>query len=153
MLSVHGVKCVFFSCWSLTHHLLYENPLSPMWETQLRVHCAEVLGTPIVGDLKYGWQAHRKWKHFPWPNLEKKSNENVSKGKTIPFGLDLESGSISEKHPRLHLHCKQMVLPDLSLALRNVQCSSDYDLSEVENLELVAPLPSYMQRSWDILNS
>jgi 23S rRNA-/tRNA-specific pseudouridylate synthase len=124
-----------------------------MWETQLRVHCAEVLGTPIVGDLKYGWQAHRKWKHLPCPNLEKKSNENVSKGKTIPFGLDLESGSISEKHPRLHLHCKHMVLPDVSLALRNVQCSSDYDLSEVENLELVAPLPSYMQRSWAILNS
>ncbi|XP_059447016.1 RNA pseudouridine synthase 4, mitochondrial [Corylus avellana] len=129
--------------------------LSPLTgrKHQLRVHCAEVLGTPIVGDLKYGWQAHRKWKHFPWPNLEKKSNENVSKGKTIPFGLDLESGSISEKHPRLHLHCKQMLLPDMSLALRNVQCSSDYDLSEVENLELVAPLPSYMQRSWDILNS
>jgi 23S rRNA-/tRNA-specific pseudouridylate synthase len=144
--------CLFF-CWSLTHYLLYENPFSPMWETQLRVHCAEVLGTPIVGDLKYGWQAHRKWKHLPCPNLEKKSNENVSKGKTIPFGLDLESGSISEKHPRLHLHCKHMVLPDVSLALRNVQCSSDYDLSEVENLELVAPLPSYMQRSWAILNS
>nr|POE95603.1 rna pseudouridine synthase 4, mitochondrial [Quercus suber] len=82
-----------------------------------------------------------------------KSNENPTKGKTVPFGLDLESGSISEKHPHLHLHCKQMVLPNVSEALQNVQFSSDYDLSEVESLELVAPLPSHMQRSWDILNS
>ena len=90
---------------------------------------------------------------MPCSNLEKKSNENHAKGKTIPFGLDLESGSIHEKHPCLHLHCKQMLLPNVSLALQNVQFSSDYDLSEVESLELVAPLPSHMQRSWDILNS
>lgn len=129
--------------------------LSPLTgrKHQLRVHCAEVLGTPIVGDLKYGWQTHRKWKHLPWPNVENKSNENLGKGKTSPFGLDLESGSISEKHLRLHLHCKQMILPNVSRALENVELSSDYDLSEVENLELVAPLPSFMQRSWDILNS
>ncbi|KAB1208440.1 RNA pseudouridine synthase 4, mitochondrial [Morella rubra] len=129
--------------------------LSPLTgrKHQLRVHCAEVLGTPIVGDLKYGWQTHRKWKHLPWPNVENKSNENLGKGKISPFGLDLESGSISEKHLRLHLHCKQMILPNVSRALENVELSSDYDLSEVESLELVAPLPSFMQRSWDILNS
>ncbi|KAG7977064.1 hypothetical protein I3843_05G011400 [Carya illinoinensis] len=127
--------------------------LSPLTgrKHQLRVHCAEVLGTPIVGDLKYGWQAHKKLEHLPWPSLERGSHENVTKGKTIPFGLDLQSGSISEKHPRLHLHCKQMVLPNVSMALQNMQFSSDYHLSQVESLVLVAPLPSYMQRSWDIL--
>ncbi|KAM4088763.1 hypothetical protein ACB094_07G096300 [Castanea mollissima] len=126
--------------------------LSPLTgrKHQLRVHCAEALGTPIVGDLKYGWQAHRNLKQLP---CSMKSNENPTKGKTVPFGLDLESGSISEKHPHLHLHCKQMVLPNVSEALQNVQFSSNYDLSEVESLELVAPLPSHMQRSWDILNS
>eukprot|EP00257_Ricinus_communis_P004928 XP_002518674.2 RNA pseudouridine synthase 4, mitochondrial [Ricinus communis] len=120
---------------------------------QLRVHCAEVLGTPIVGDYKYGWQVHRKWKQLPFPNLEKISNENALCKKILPFGIDLESGSISEKHPRLHLHCKQMVLPDVSQALRGVQTSSNYDFSDLKSIELDAPLPSYMQRSWDILNS
>lgn len=136
----------------LTHHCLVQtSPLPLLWDIQLRVHCAEVLGTPIVGDLKYGWQAHKKLKHLPWPNHERELHENLTKEKTIPFGLDLQNGSISEKNPRLHLHCKQMVLPNVSMALQNVQFSSDYHLSQVESLELVAPLPPYMQRSWDIL--
>lgn len=65
----------------------------------------------------------------------------------------MESGSVSEKNPRLHLHCKQMVLPNVNLALQNVKLHSDSDLSELESLELVAPLPSFMQRSWNITNS
>ncbi|KAL2897892.1 RNA pseudouridine synthase 3 mitochondrial [Bienertia sinuspersici] len=39
----------------------------------LRVHYAKALGIPIVGDYKYGWFVHRKWKqtplfwvHFSW---------------------------------------------------------------------------------------
>lgn len=120
---------------------------------QLRVHCAEVLRTPIVGDYKYGWQAHRKWKQLFQSNIEKNLDENLSNRKTHPFGLDLESGSILDKQPHLHLHCKQMVLPNVSLALQNLQLSAECDLSELESLEFVAPLPSHMQRSWDILNS
>ena len=120
---------------------------------KLRVHCAEVLGTPIVGDYKYGWQAHRKLKQFFQANIEKNLDENLPIKKTHPFGLDLESGSILDKQPHLHLHCKEMVLPDVSLALQNLQLSVDCDLSELESLEFVAPLPSHMQRSWDILNS
>ncbi|XP_057963538.1 RNA pseudouridine synthase 4, mitochondrial [Malania oleifera] len=120
---------------------------------QLRVHCAEVLGTPIVGDYKYGWQAHEKLKHFHSNNLEDNSNEMSPKGKTFAFGLHVENGSISEKHPHLHLHCKQMVLPNVSLALQNLQASSDCRLSELESLKLLAPLPPHMQRSWKILNS
>ena len=120
---------------------------------QLRVHCAEVLRTPIVGDYKYGWQAHRKWKQLFQSNIEKNLDENLSNRKTHPFGLDLESGSILDKQPHLHLHCKQMVLPNVSLALQNLQLSAECDLSELEGLEFVAPLPSHMQRSWGILNS
>ncbi|KAK2664983.1 hypothetical protein Ddye_003557 [Dipteronia dyeriana] len=129
--------------------------LSPLTgrKHQLRVHCAEVLGTPIVGDYKYGWQAHKRWKELHSSDLGKSSNEKLFKEKSIPFGLDLENGSISEKQPRLHLHCKEMVLPDVSQALQNVQLSSDCDLSKLESLKLVAPLPLHMQRSWDILNS
>ncbi|GAV62308.1 PseudoU_synth_2 domain-containing protein [Cephalotus follicularis] len=128
--------------------------LSPLTgrKHQLRVHCAEVLGTPIVGDYKYGWQVHRKWKQFPFSDL-KNSNEDLCKEKTLPFGIDMERGSVSEKHPRLHLHCKQIILPNVSQALQNLLASSDYDLSELPSIELVAPMPPYMQRSWDILKS
>lgn len=118
---------------------------------QLRVHCAEVLGTPIVGDYKYGWQAHRKWGGFDLSNVED-SCEELFKEETLPFGLNLNNGSISENHPRLHLHCKQIVLPNISQALQNVQSFSNCDLSQVERLELVADLPLYMQRSWDVTN-
>ncbi|CAK9165693.1 unnamed protein product [Ilex paraguariensis] len=120
---------------------------------QLRVHCAEVLGTPIVGDYKYGWQSHRNWKHLPSSKLESNMNEKFSKGNTLHFGLDLESGSISEKHPLLHLHCREMVLPNVLMALQHTQLSSECDLTKIESLKFVAPLPSHMQRSWDILHS
>ncbi|KAA8545818.1 hypothetical protein F0562_020731 [Nyssa sinensis] len=129
--------------------------LSPLTgrKHQLRVHCAEVLGTPIVGDFKYGWQAHRKWKNQLFPHLERNLNEKLPNGKTLPFGLALENGNISEKQPHLHLHCKEMVLPNISLALQHAQSSSSCGLTELESLKLVAPLPSHMQKSWDILNS
>ncbi|KAK7308196.1 hypothetical protein VNO77_41796 [Canavalia gladiata] len=127
--------------------------LSPLTgrKHQLRVHCAEVLGTPIVGDYKYGWQTHRKWGHFDLSNLED-SHEKLLKEETLPFGLNLNKGSINEKQPRLHLHCKQIVFPNVSQALQNVQSASNYNLSLVEGLELVADLPLYMQRSWDVTN-
>ncbi|KAF6161995.1 hypothetical protein GIB67_021916 [Kingdonia uniflora] len=118
---------------------------------QLRVHCAEVLGTPIVGDYKYGWQAHRKWKPVPWP--ENKLSEKVPEWKMFPLGHALDSGSITEKQPHLHLHCKRMILPNISLALQYMKSKSKHDFSELESLDLVAPLPSHMQRSWDILRS
>ncbi|XP_029130867.1 RNA pseudouridine synthase 4, mitochondrial isoform X2 [Cajanus cajan] len=128
--------------------------LSPLTgrKHQLRVHCAEVLGTPIVGDYKYGWQAHRKWGHFDLSNVDDSREEELLKEETLPFGLNLKKGSISENHPRLHLHCKQIVLPNISQALQNVQSASNCDLSLVEGLELAADLPPYMQRSWDVTN-
>ncbi|KAH7659887.1 23S rRNA pseudouridine(955/2504/2580) synthase protein [Dioscorea alata] len=117
---------------------------------QLRVHCAEVLGTPIIGDYKYGWQSHKKWQPIACSTLSTKY-ENIPI-KKLPFGLELEGGSIDEKQPRLHLHCRQMVLPDISVALKHLQSeSSNYNLSKCEKINLVAPLPLHMQISWDIL--
>ncbi|WJX54537.1 hypothetical protein P8452_40407 [Trifolium repens] len=130
--------------------------LSPLTgrKHQLRVHCAEVLGTPIVGDYKYGRQAHKKWGQFDLSNLEDSTEEHL-KEEALPFGLNLNKGSISDKHPRLHLHCKQIVLPNISQALQNVQSpsASSYDLSAVEALELEADLPPFMKMSWDVTNS
>ncbi|OIW11185.1 hypothetical protein TanjilG_15398 [Lupinus angustifolius] len=131
--------------------------LSPLTgrKHQLRVHCAEVLGTPIVGDYKYGWQAHKKWGLF---EDEEDSSEELLKEETetlLPFGLNMKKGSICEKRPRLHLHCKQIVLPNICESLQNVESGSSRscDLLGVESLELVAALPPYMQRSWEFTNS
>lgn len=79
--------------------------------------------------------------------------EKLTKGKRLPFGLELEMGSILEKQPLLHLHCKEMVLPDVCSALSHVQLSSGFDLSGLGSLKLAAPLPSHMEKSWNILNS
>lgn len=126
--------------------------LSPLTgrKHQLRVHCAEALGTPIVGDYKYGWQAHRNFKNWQVSNSEESFSRKL-KGRALPFGLDLDNGSISDERPRLHLHSNQVLFPNIALALQNMQLSSGYDLSELETLELVAPLPPYMQKSLDFL--
>ncbi|TYH29428.1 hypothetical protein ES288_A01G010600v1 [Gossypium darwinii] len=129
--------------------------LSPLTgrKHQLRVHCAEVLGTPIVGDYKYGWQAHRRLQNLAESDLRKNSNEKVAKENMLPFGLNMDSGSILEKQLRLHLHCREMILPNVSQVLQNPKSFTDDDLSKLKSLEIVAPLPSYMKKSWDILNS
>ncbi|KAJ0989823.1 hypothetical protein J5N97_008179 [Dioscorea zingiberensis] len=126
--------------------------LSPLTgrKHQLRVHCAEVLGTPIVGDYKYGWQSHKNWQPTTCSKLSTKRG-SISNQK-LPFGLELEGGSIGEAQPWLHLHCRQMVLPNISVALQHLQSeSSNYNLSKCEKIDLVAPLPLHMQMSWDIL--
>ncbi|XP_020102934.1 RNA pseudouridine synthase 4, mitochondrial-like isoform X2 [Ananas comosus] len=119
---------------------------------QLRVHCAEVLRTPIVGDYKYGWKSHRRWKPVPFPPTI--DVEKFPRNK-LPFGLKSGGGSIAEKQPWLHLHCKQMTLPNISAALEHPQSLNDDDrhLSKLEKLSFVAPLPTHMQQSWDILSS
>ncbi|RZC66947.1 hypothetical protein C5167_010635 [Papaver somniferum] len=146
---------------AITEYRLVQSPiqgltwieLSPLTgrKHQLRVHCAEVLGTPIVGDYKYGWQAHKNWKGLPWTNPTERSSEKLPKMPS--FVLDSKRGSISEKEPHLHLHCRQMIFPDVHMALQHVHSDSDLDLSNLESLDFVAPLPAHMQRSWDILNS
>ncbi|CAN4107757.1 unnamed protein product [Withania somnifera] len=127
--------------------------LSPLTgrKHQLRVHCAEALGTPIVGDYKYGWQAHRKLKNPSTSAL----NQGVQSPRqnTDRFSFRLGNGSISDKHPHLHLHCMEMVLPNISLALQQAQVVSDADLLDVESIKLVAPLPFHMQKSWDCSSS
>ncbi|CAM8959964.1 unnamed protein product [Rhodiola kirilowii] len=120
---------------------------------QLRIHCSMVLGTPIVGDYKYGWQAHLDWEPVPFANHEMNAVKEVENEKKIPFGLSSADGSISGDAPKLHLHCKQMMLPDVSLALQNMRLSSDFIISEMESLEFFAPIPPHMQKSWDILDT
>ncbi|KAK6121411.1 hypothetical protein DH2020_044836 [Rehmannia glutinosa] len=124
--------------------------LSPLTgrKHQLRVHCAEVLGTPIVGDYKYGWQAHKKLGQYFNSASDLKRDDKMTKFKHNIIGLELENGSISDKQPFLHLHCKEMILPNISLALQRGRIISN----QMESIRLDAPLPAHMQRSWDLLN-
>ncbi|XP_075474476.1 RNA pseudouridine synthase 4, mitochondrial [Primulina tabacum] len=118
---------------------------------QLRVHCAEVLGTPIVGDYKYGWPAHKKLKHILASTSDCQWDENISEQKQVPFNLKLEKGSLSNKTLLLHLHCKEMVLPNISLVLENGNMISGFDAERVDSIKIDAPLPPHMQRNWDLL--
>ncbi|GJN40259.1 hypothetical protein PR202_gb29447 [Eleusine coracana subsp. coracana] len=142
---------------------LLSAPLAKVWYTwlelfprtgrkhQLRIHCAEVLGTPIVGDYKYGRQAHQDWNPLPMPET---IDEEMLKRRKLPFGLSVGGGSIAEQQPQLHLHCKQMILPDISAAVQQLHSSyPDCDFSGLEKLSFVAPLPLHMRLSWDILKS
>ncbi|CAH8261056.1 unnamed protein product [Arabidopsis lyrata] len=114
---------------------------------QLRVHCAEVLGTPILGDYKYGWQAHKAREPFV------SSETTPTKPSSSPFGLDLDGGDVSSKQPHLHLHSKQIDLPNISQLLEKMQVSSDSDISDLDSLKFDAPLPSHMQLSFNLLKS
>ncbi|XP_057990450.1 RNA pseudouridine synthase 4, mitochondrial-like [Hevea brasiliensis] len=121
---------------------------------QLRVHCAEVLGTPIVGDFKYRWQAQRKWKHLLC-QMSKKTQMRICHAiKCFLVALIWKvEASLKSTPSSPDLHCEQLVLPNVSQALQVVQMLFEYDFSDMESIELGASLPSYMQNSCDMLSS
>lgn len=121
---------------------------------QLRVHCAEALGTPIVGDYKYGWFVHSRWKQLPRVDYEATTGEPYKMRR--PEGLDVQKGSVLSKVPLLHLHCREMVLPNLAkfIELHKRQSRSDgADPEERDILRFVAPMPSHMKISWNLMSS
>ncbi|KAL5703880.1 hypothetical protein ACHQM5_022375 [Ranunculus cassubicifolius] len=123
---------------------------------QLRVHCAEALGTPIVGDYKYGWYVHSRWKQMPRVDIEKTTGKPYKMRR--PQGLDVQKGSVLSKVPLLHLHCRELVLPniakfiDVSGERRKIEKQSDFG-SKPDLLRFVAPMPSHMKISWNLMSS
>ncbi|XP_055824074.1 RNA pseudouridine synthase 3, mitochondrial isoform X2 [Solanum dulcamara] len=121
---------------------------------QLRVHCAEALGTPIVGDYKYGWFVHRKWKQMPRVDVEPTTGKAYRLKR--PEGLDVQKGSALSKVPLLHLHCRELVLPNIAkfieLHSRKTKKHSDYS-SKPDLLRFVAQMPSHMKISWKLMSS
>ena len=104
---------------------------------QIRVHLAEVLGMPIVGDYKYGWRTLRVWP----PNDHTESTESAL------LGIK-ESGHVWASRPYLHLHCRQIALPDVAAAFKRSRGVSGGHF--VESLDVVAPLPPHMAVSWNM---
>ncbi|KAF9608200.1 hypothetical protein IFM89_007822 [Coptis chinensis] len=123
---------------------------------QLRVHCAEALGTPIVGDYKYGWYVHSKWKQMPRVDFEQTTGKPYKMRR--PEGLDVQKGSVLSKVPLLHLHCRELVLPNIAKfqevldGKRQLDKQSDLS-SKPDLLRFVAPMPSHMKISWNLMSS
>ncbi|KAH0876215.1 hypothetical protein HID58_073577 [Brassica napus] len=123
---------------------------------QLRVHCAEALGTPIVGDYKYGWFIHKRWKQMPQVDVEPTTGKQYKLRR--PEGLDIQKGSVLSKVPLLHLHCREMVLPNIAKFLHVLNQRETDPLrpgisSKPDLLRFVASMPSHMKISWNIMSS
>lgn len=75
-----------------------------------------------------------------------------------PEGLDVQKGSVLSKVPLLHLHCRELVLPNIAKFLNvfydkgpishRPVSSFDFDL-----LRFVARMPSHMRISWNLMSS
>ncbi|KAK7377021.1 hypothetical protein VNO80_02441 [Phaseolus coccineus] len=122
---------------------------------QLRVHCAEALGTPIVGDYKYGWFVHSRWKQMPRIDIEPTTGKPYKLRR--PEGLEVQKGSVLSKVPLLHLHCRELVLPNIAKFLHVLNNSSEELHSSLgqqpEVLRFVATMPSHMRISWNLMSS
>ncbi|XP_073011335.1 RNA pseudouridine synthase 3, mitochondrial [Typha latifolia] len=122
---------------------------------QLRVHCAEALGTPIVGDYKYGWFVHQRWKHMPRADYEPWSGAPYKLRR--PEGLEVQKGSVLSKVPLLHLHCREMVIPNIAKFLSSSGEWHDegnpWSKDKPDLLRFVAPMPSHMKISWNVMSS
>ncbi|KAE8688234.1 RNA pseudouridine synthase 3 [Hibiscus syriacus] len=122
---------------------------------QLRVHCAEALGTPIVGDYKYGWFVHRKWKQMPRADIEPRTGKPYKLRR--PEGLDVQKGSVLSKVPLLHLHCRELVLPNIAkflpLLSENAETLPPGLSGKPDLLRFVASMPKHMKISWNLMSS
>nr|XP_010927194.1 RNA pseudouridine synthase 3, mitochondrial [Elaeis guineensis] len=122
---------------------------------QLRVHCAEALGTPIVGDYKYGWFMHQRWKQMPRVDYEPMTRSPYKLRR--PEGLEVQKGSVLSKVPLLHLHCREMVIPHFAKFLRSSGEWHDegtpWTSDKPDLLRFVAPMPSHMKISWNVMSS
>lgn len=118
---------------------------------KLRVHCAEALGTPIVGDYKYGWFVHRRWKQMPRVDIEPTTGKPYKLRR--PEGLDIQKGSVLSKVPLLHLHCRELILPNIAKFLRVLDGKSENQDSKPDLHRFIGSMPSHMKISWNIMSS
>lgn len=74
-----------------------------------------------------------------------------------PAGLDVQKGSVLSKVPLLHLHCRELILPNIAkflvlldqkLGNRDPEVSLKPDL-----LRFVASMPTHMKLSWNLMSS
>lgn len=90
---------------------------------QLRIHCAEGLGTPIVGDRKYGGTR----------------DSIVNLGATK---ADLGVLAFSDDESGIHLHARSITFPKLTAV------SGRAAKQDVGHVHAVASLPPHMKQTW-----
>lgn len=66
-----------------------------------------------------------------------------------PDGLDVQKGSVLSKVPLLHLHCRELVVPNVAKHLVVNKTTK----SKPDVLRFVAPMPSHMKISWNLMSS
>ncbi|KAK6911193.1 B3 domain-containing protein At2g31720-like [Dillenia turbinata] len=142
---------VFISAWGSvrSRNRLREGQLLQVWSFRLCVHCAEALGRPIVGDYKYGWFWYQKWKQMPQVGFEPTTGKHYKLRR--PEGLDVQKGSVLSKVPLLHLHCKELVLPNIAKFIEILKPNSEEHLVRLSlwpnHLSPELPLPSNRSRA------
>lgn len=117
---------------------------------QLRIHCAEGLGCPIVGDVRYGWDNSSRWKEMATPvkpvedtlGREDAALDKLFGGFQVSTGLHLMSRNI--KYP---------VLTEASVGALRRRRSKGEDFSSTAHshkrmVSVDAPLPSHMKDTW-----
>lgn len=74
-----------------------------------------------------------------------------------PEGLDVQKGSVLSKVPLLHLHCRELVLPNISKFLQVLDQESENlhpaISSKPDLLRFVGSMPSHMKISWNLMSS
>ncbi|KAI5084279.1 hypothetical protein GOP47_0000448 [Adiantum capillus-veneris] len=124
---------------------------------QLRVHCAQALGMPILGDYKYGRQVHERWLNEVKEdvNSTEEQQNTAPKRRNLPIVTDVK-GSVTSERPFLHLHSRLLAIPKIRELKKkkpkmvNGQVSKE-KIAFVDSLRLLAPLPPHMKASWNLL--
>jgi hypothetical protein len=74
-----------------------------------------------------------------------------------PAGLDVQKGSVLSKVPLLHLHCRELVLPNIAKFLKVLDQKSEnlhpVVRSKPDLLRFVGSMPSHMKISWNLMSS
>ena len=108
---------------------------------------------PILGDYKYGWTAHRAWPP------EGRNTHSPPPSGALESGL---KGHIFSSKPLLHLHCRQLTLPNVATLFRKqlLKPSSQISNADIEKkgsgffssntLTISASLPLHMVGSWNL---
>ena len=112
------------------------------------MHCAQALGTPILGDYKF----HEEW--LSKVDAEGDTSEHnamasasrTTRRRSVPL-LNVK-GSITSEKPFLHLHSRLIAIPKVKEL--NKKQESKEKVCFVDNLRLFAPLPSHMKSTWTI---
>lgn len=77
-----------------------------------------------------------------------------------PDGLDVQKGSVLSKVPLLHLHSRELVLPNIAKFINVLNQKSDNLFPTLSSkpdgpdlLRFVASMPSHMKISWNLMSS